>query len=317
MLFCIQSALADSSEHWISLSLDNDLFTGSDDGYTNGLFVSSFKLNPGPLSSEAAIPWYLRPQARLANALSADSWVEVHNLSQVMVTPRDITALPPETNDLPYAGFLFWQGGIAAIRDARSTYISLLVGAVGPASLAERSQKAIHNVTGSVIPQGWDYQLENELLLGLSASRFKQQPLSPVNGIETDLVSGVYGNLGNYRSGFGGAAFLRIGKFLKESHGVFAMFTSREVNPVAQPQGWFGFLGATAYYELNNMIFQGNSSSNTTSLDWDKHFGGVTAGFAFSKQNWAFSFNVSDMGTLGDKYYGRQRFGSISVLHKL
>lgn len=317
-LLSLQTAVADTSAHWLSVSLDNDLFTGSDDGYTNGLFISSFKLNSEALTSEAKLPWYLRLQGRMANAVTADSWVEVQNLSQVMVTPTDIEAAPPDTNDLPYAGFLFWQGGIAAIHESHTTYISMLIGTVGPAALGEQSQKTIHRATGSMIPQGWDYQLENELLLGLSASRFKQKQLAPIGSIETDVVSGVYGNLGNYRSGLGGAAFLRIGKLLKESHGVFAMFTGREVNPVAQQQGWFGFLGATAYYELNNMIFQGNSSSNnTTSLEWDKHFGGVTAGFAFSKQKWAFSFNISDMGTLGDKYYGRQRYGSISVLHKL
>lgn len=306
-----------NGSHWVSASLDNDLFTGSDDGYTNGVFFSSFKFHNGPRAAESTLPWYLRLQNKLAETETARAWVKVNNFSQMMVTPTDIESVPPNTQDLPYAGFLLWQPGIAAIHDKSTTYMSFLVGTSGPLSFAEQSQKAVHKAIGSTIPQGWDFQLNNELLLGVSAAYFEQKHHWSIKNLEFDTVLGVYGSLGNLRSVIGSSAFIRLGKRLNDSHSVFAMFSGREINPVATEQSWFAYLGAIFYYELNNMIFQGNSSSGNNSLKWDKQNGGITAGLAYTKNKWGLSFSLSDAGSLGDRYYGRQRFGSVSLMYKL
>lgn len=317
LFFCFCTcAYGEEKSLWVSASLDNDLFTGSDDGYTNGVFFSSFQLHHVPPAANS-LPWYFRLQSKLVEPESANTWVKVHNISQVMITPTDIEISPPDEEDLPYAGFLYWQPGIAAIREKSTTYVSLLIGASGPLSFAEQSQKTIHRAIGSTIPQGWEFQLNNELLLGISGSYFEQKLYRQFENLEFDSVVGAYGNLGNFRSGLGTSAFVRLGKRLSSSHGVFAMYTGREINPVATEQGWFAYFGVFAYYELNNMIFQGNSSSDTRSLKWDKQVGGATTGLAYTKQRWGFSMSVSDAGTLGDKYYGQQRFGSISLIYKV
>ena len=73
--------------------------------------------------------------------------------------------------DLPYAGLLAWQGTVYAWDANVSDQLSLYLGMVGPASLAEPAQKGIHNVIGADEPKGWQYQLNNEPVVKIELQR--------------------------------------------------------------------------------------------------------------------------------------------------
>lgn len=87
------------------------------------------------------------------------------DIGQVMVTPADTARPVPDPRDRPYAGLLFV--GVSWQRLATDDYaaLKLITGVVGPASLAEQTQKTVHRTFGVALPQGWDHQLRTEPIL--------------------------------------------------------------------------------------------------------------------------------------------------------
>src|SRR3546814_15174227 len=79
-----------------------------------------------------------------------------------MYTPDDVALRNPPLDDRPYAGWLYGSVGLIAETGRRLDQLELTLGVVGPASLAEQTQKLIHEITDSQEPRGWDTQLENE-----------------------------------------------------------------------------------------------------------------------------------------------------------
>ena len=91
----------------MNLSWDNDLLTGTDRGYTNGVRFSyltdTADENDGKSARFARI---LRDELRFLPGIgTADSKQAVSlSLRQFMVTPEDITVEDPQFDDIPYAG---------------------------------------------------------------------------------------------------------------------------------------------------------------------------------------------------------------------
>jgi hypothetical protein len=79
--------------------------------------------------------------------------------------------------DRPYAGWLHGSAGLIAETGRRLDQLELTVGVVGPASLAEQTQKRIHEIVNADEPRGRNTQLKNEpgvssLVKGLAFSRY-------------------------------------------------------------------------------------------------------------------------------------------------
>jgi lipid A 3-O-deacylase len=91
-------------------------------------------------------------------------------LSQQMYTPDRIDRRRLQPNDRPWGGWLFVGGAITAPdmdRDAerardRADTVALELGVLGPASLAEPSQRVVHDLIDAPKPRGWDHQIRNE-----------------------------------------------------------------------------------------------------------------------------------------------------------
>lgn len=83
------------------------MFVGTDGGYTNGLYVTLYGVYDENSQRLANLPWYLRLQKSMHNVHSNATYVEVNSFGQTMVTPSDITMVPPDPDDTPYAGVLF------------------------------------------------------------------------------------------------------------------------------------------------------------------------------------------------------------------
>ena len=90
---------------------------------------------------------------------------------QRMQTPMDITGKDFIPDDLPYAGLVAWQGTAYSWDAHVSDQMSLYLGWVGPATLAEQSQKEIHQIVGADDPKGWRYQLDNEPVVKIELQR--------------------------------------------------------------------------------------------------------------------------------------------------
>ena len=101
-------------------------------------------------------------------------------------------------NDRPYAGWLY--GGVSFISKNESVLDTLEVqfGVVGPWSLAEESQRLVHDIRNLKSPQGWDNQLNNEPGLELIYEH-KRRVLRSSNatGVGYDMITHAGGALGN------------------------------------------------------------------------------------------------------------------------
>jgi len=90
-------------------------------------------------------------------------------LAQQMFTPDDIDE-PPRPGDRPYGGYLylggFWQ------REHREVFdqVQLDLGVVGPSSLAEQAQEAVHALSYAEDPD-WSRQLRDEVQVNLTLRR--------------------------------------------------------------------------------------------------------------------------------------------------
>lgn len=317
ILSCSRIASAESErERWFSFSFDNDIFVGTDGGYTNGLYVSWYDL-PDPERKLLHIPWYYRLQMFLTGADDRGEIVFTTNFGQSMITPSDITRPVPDENDIPYAGVLFWQGSVLFGKGEVTDFATLFLGVVGPLSLAEQSQKLVHSVTGSDKPRGWDFQLHNEPLVGIRYGRFWQSIHHDAGQVEFDIVTGAQGGLGNFISSLEADIYFRVGSKLDTSYSLLALSSGREINPTAHSGGWFVYVGANIQSVFNNVLFDGNTFQDSPSISRESWVNSYTAGIATSSENWGFSFSYTDFGGINADALGRQEFGSVTVVHRL
>ncbi len=121
---------------------------------------------------------------------------------QTLFTPVDLTRVPPDPTDRPYAGWLYAGFGLFQETDRHTLdHFELQVGVIGPAALGEEVQNGFHTVLNSIIPQhqalGWGSQLGNEP--GIVVSYEKKwrfgMPLGGAFGV--DIIPELGGSVGN------------------------------------------------------------------------------------------------------------------------
>ena len=120
----------------VTVTLDNDVFTSSDNNYTNGLGVSWVSAELGHYDEDR----FLRKWGRFWSFLpfiSDDGYdtYESWSLVQEMDTPDDIKNPNPPENDQPYAGILYVDAVLYAKKDRWAHAWELKVGVVGPAGV--------------------------------------------------------------------------------------------------------------------------------------------------------------------------------------
>jgi lipid A 3-O-deacylase len=96
-------------------------------------------------------------------------------LGQSMYTPADISRNPPDPNDRPYGGWLYYGVMFRAANEPATVLQSweIDLGIVGPASLAEQVQKGVHDLLGATEPVGWQHQIRSRVgLQGQYSVRF-------------------------------------------------------------------------------------------------------------------------------------------------
>jgi len=153
-----------------SVAWDNDLFTGKDRGYTNGVRLTY--LTPEAETAKGAFARKARNNFRFLPGIGSTSSQHAltFSLRQLMVTPDNISSTEPQFDDTPYAGHLSLSSTLWSWNDSAITGFGAHIGVVGPESGAEASQRWVHKVTGSERPRGWKYQLGTDPVGGLHAA---------------------------------------------------------------------------------------------------------------------------------------------------
>jgi len=225
-LWCAGSP-ASAQRGSFTLTLENDLFTGSDNNYTNGVGLTwtTSELagyDAATFQRRWAAVWSFLPGVPDDGERTWASWT----LGQEMHTPDDITDPDPPLDDQPYAGVLFVDSALHARHGRWGHTWNLRIGLVGPSSLAGQAQREWHGVIGAEMPRGWRTQLGDEPILNIdytagcvvAAGRLDEDVswrLVPIGGISvgnylTGASLGGYGEIGwNLADAVGGATLQR------------------------------------------------------------------------------------------------------------
>lgn len=315
LLLCLPVAPARAAFDWASVTLDNDLFVGEDNGYTNGFFISLYEAEERdeqlttPDFWVAPLLWSLR-QDNLVFAVNS------YTLGQTMATPSDITIADPPQDELPYSAMLFMTNTYLTISPDHADSIATTIGLIGPAALGEETQKFVHKIVGADKPQGWDTQLKNELVFQFSRARTWRSWVSESGHF--DLLTGLEMNLGTISSGVEGSVYVRYGRNLLESYATTLFNSSRTSNPLSIEGGWHLYAGLQAGYIFNIIFADGNTFRDSRSIDYDRERLGVTAGLAYSWKNCSMTFAITDADILqGDDLENLSRFGTLTFAWRL
>lgn len=159
--------------HLLSLYWDDDYLNiqgkGTDRAYTSGQRIEYYYLKEHPSRFFAD---RIMPKAG-SHSTNIYSW----SLMQIMVTPNDISDPSIQPNDYPWSGALFATHSLYSYdHDHKFAFKSeVLLGVMGPASLAGSTQRLVHRLIHYQQPKGWSNQFTNTPLVNLAFSVEKQE----------------------------------------------------------------------------------------------------------------------------------------------
>jgi len=229
--------------------LENDLFTGTDQNYTNGVAFTLISHDiPGRLRPEC-FPAPIRLHAQLIQFMNPGFWADADNsadtqnvvvrFGQSMYTPEDYTRTDLIPNDRPYAGLLYM--GLAWNRRKHEPESNremldtreITLGVIGPWSLAEQSQDLVHRVRGIERFRGWDNQLRNEPAFQMAMERkFKAYTEGAVRpGWGSDVIGGYALRVGNIEAAASTGVEFRAGWNIPNDFGSYPIRPGAENRP--------------------------------------------------------------------------------------
>ncbi|GAB3485591.1 lipid A deacylase LpxR family protein [Marinomonas epiphytica] len=276
--------------NWASLTFDNDAFVGKDSGYTNGLFLSTYRVSETGESNLTPSIW-VSPLLWTLPKGEARRTGSVNSVGQIMMTPEDIQIARPDPDGIPYSALLSYSNLFIKETAKYADRVRTTVGLIGPYAFGEESQSFIHGLIGAAEPQGWDYQLDTELVFEFSRGRIWRSWASKND--TADILLGLDANLGTLRSSVGSGVMLRYGEKLDSSYSSALLTDSRISNPVAIQGGWYVYTGLQVEYVLNDIFLDGNTFESGPSTQYDRSTGTLTAGVAYSWGDLALTFALN------------------------
>lgn len=250
---------ADAYDGALTLTIENDSLTGSDNNYTNGVGISWVSADLDTYDDERFVSkwgrfWAFLPFVEDVGYTTYVSW----SIAQEMHTPNDITIRNPPKDDQPYAGILYVDSLLYAKTERWIHAWEFKLGVVGPSSQADETQRWAHNQLGDDEPQGWDTQLPNEPVINLGYTVGHLAAAGHAGGLaEWRIVPVGSVGLGTYFTGAGLGVYGEVGWNLVDALGVTSLRTGLNaattvgVGPV---DGWsvafFGGLGGVWNHPL-------------------------------------------------------------------
>ncbi len=317
------AALAEIQEpgYICSAQFENDLFGGGTDRhFTHGTAFHCLT-EPIPWIVKAAenLPWFTYAKTHEDGTdLQARGSL---SLGQNIFTPEDISVKELIEEDRPYGGWLYLGFGLVANQGSkRFDKIELTLGVVGPWSLAEEVQENWHALFGLQDPRGWDNQLDNEPAVNLfyeQAWRFDERGF--LTGLEYDVIPHFGGALGNVFTYAAVGFTVRVGPDLHEDFGPPRIRPSLPGGGFFRNRAgfnWYLFAGVEGRAVLRNIFLDGNTFSDSHSVDKKLLVGDLQAGIAIQCRRYRISYTQ----IFRTKEYNSQdqadQFGSLSLSYQ-
>jgi hypothetical protein len=289
IFFCGTSAMGDDSGR-ITLTEENDsIIFPTDWYYTQGLELSYLS---GNVVTDSA--WLIPFSGLSAIGLFGDTRVGGDAsrryriiLGQSIFTPNDTSAVNPDRDDRPYAGWTY--GGIGFVQDTgrrQFDNIELLVGIVGPGAQGRLAQNDWHQFIGIDGANGWDYQIHNEPGVMLTYER-KYRFIQPLlDGFAIEAVPEAGATIGNVMTYAQVSMLLRFGCNLEADYGPNsirpALSGTNYFNDayLEGPFGFYTYVGAQGRAVARNIFLDGNTFRDSRDVDKEVFVGDIVGGIA-------------------------------------
>ena len=304
----------------LTVTIENDNLTGSDNNYTNGIGVSWVSNDLDSYDDDKFVSnwgefWEFLPFVGDEGYRTYASW----NVAQEMHTPDDITIPNPPVTDQPYAGVLYVDSVLYA-RSGRWTHAwELRLGVVGPSSQAEDTQKWFHDLIGGDEPMGWDTQLPDEPVINVnltSAYLWKKGPAG--ESAEWRLIPVANVGLGTYLTGVGAGMYGEVGWNLVDALGGTALregLTAASTVGVGPVNGWsVSFFGGISGHAVAHFLpLDGTVFKDSHSVDTKPFIGGATVGLCMRHGGFVMSLATTFTTEGFETQEKNAEFGTLSL----
>jgi len=303
-----------AQDNVLTLTVENDMFSGEDSNYTSGVRATYLDV-----SSE--FPEFLKNFADIMPGFSINETSSLfYSLGQNIYTPRDITQRAQDPEDRPWAGYLYGSIGMFTYTDDHTDEVELSVGVVGPAALGEQAQKVIHrHMTNSPLPKGWNNQLDNEPALGLGWQRSWPDALGgdigPLYATVAPYAGATIGNVYTYANS---GVTVRVGP--RSERWQDAPMRVRPAMPGTgffeipeDKWSWYLFGGVEGRAVARNIFLDGNTFTDSHSVDKNWLVGDANAGLALTYGQYRISFTAIYRTEEFEEQDEPTKFGAINV----
>jgi lipid A 3-O-deacylase len=263
----------------VQLIHDNDgwitnPFSKDDKHYTAGSRVDLF-LQGGPVNSVGNwLPFN--------DNFDAPQFAGGVGVSQLIFTSKDVEEEDPPIDERPYAGALRFHTYIQRFDDTTLDHIEIDLGVVGPSSLAEETQTALHTA------RGWDTQLKDEFVADLTLRKGWKYGLfgtqtgrEGAEGWGAELLPQIGGTLGTAFRQAHAQITVRAGYNIPGDFGPRRVFDtgSAAPDPLGRRGGYIFARGHLRGVE-HNIFLDGNNYRSSRSVDKENVVGEFEAGIA-------------------------------------
>ena len=154
-----------NAKRYFRFNYDNDYFASRDQDYTQGY---SFELVSPNLQKNPI-------NKILFNPKNSENKYGV-SIEHIGFTSFNIKSPNIQFGDRPFAATIMLKSFAIATDTLRKSRLisSMNIGLIGPGAFGKEMQVAIHEATGNTIPEGWQNQIKNDVVLNYEVSYEKQ-----------------------------------------------------------------------------------------------------------------------------------------------
>lgn len=262
-----------------TLSVENDIFGGTDRYFTNGLQLgwrSPSANPPGWLS------WFGRAAAPFFPVGGATRWGVA--LGHNIYTPEDTQTRTPDPDDRPYAAWLYGALSLSSHTDTTLGLFELQLGVVGPSALGEEVQNNFHDLIEDRSAKGWDKQIEDEPGVNLLIERkwrYNATIDGDPRGFGIGVVPTIGASLGNVQT-YGGVGVMgRVGWNLAADFGpprIRPAFAGTQFFEPGDSWGGYLFASVDGRAVARDIFLDGNTTRDSRSVEKEPLVGDLAIG---------------------------------------
>lgn len=294
-----------NEEDWVlnkfSLYIENDLFSGTDDGYSAGESISLLYYIPNDS--------YRFFTLLGNNNINTDLYISFSFDNQIF-TPTDILNYNLIPNDRPYASWTYFQYTLHKASEDQLRSLSLKLGLIGPSSGGDFFQKNYHRLMGFNEVNGWNNQLKDEVGLNLKYVQKWRFELKNSKNVESTIIPFTSAEFGNIAINAKAGITSRFGWNTSKDFGISSIDLGADPSILAYSQkrsskSWgfsFNFTLATSAI-IRDIFLDGNSYQNSHSVEKEFLVGHLGYGFTLRYKDFTLDF----METASSKQFGLEK----------